>query len=64
MQSRKDIQNRLKLLKIELPWSEVAECEQEVATIDEQCRKQRAKCERLEAALRDKEQSLSGANTQ
>ncbi|CAH2256724.1 jg10957 [Pararge aegeria aegeria] len=63
MQSRKDIEKQLKLLKVELGWSEIAGAEREVATIRQQCLKQSAKCERMETSLQAMDQTLGGAAT-
>ncbi|XP_052739368.1 structural maintenance of chromosomes protein 6 isoform X2 [Bicyclus anynana] len=61
MQSRKDIEKRVKSLKLELFWSEVAEAESDVATIRDHCVKQRAKCAKMESTLQTMEQALGGA---
>ncbi|CAK1601616.1 unnamed protein product [Parnassius mnemosyne] len=63
LQSRDEIEALKQSLQNEYYWSEIAELEREVATVQSQYEKQNVKCEKLMATLKTMEERFGGDNS-
>ncbi|XP_041978694.1 structural maintenance of chromosomes protein 6 [Aricia agestis] len=63
MQSRDEIEAQKQALQNEYYWSEITEFEKEAASIQAQCEKQSAKCQKLADRLRTMEESYGSYNS-
>lgn len=62
MQSRDEIEAQKQLLQNEYYWSEIAEYEKEVATIQAQCERQSLKCQKLADKLKSIDENYGSNN--